>query len=141
MAKSPEEEMSSRQSDSSEWVSVFSRQMDEMMSIVCHMKAQGGNLHEFSPLMDIYETAGHFVIEMDLPGFAEADFSVAVRDQSIRIDGCKRHRKKDSVMSYICLERHFGRFTRTIEVPPEFDPAAMQKTYSRGVLSLHLPRH
>ena len=133
--------MSSRQSDSSEWVSVFSRHMDEMMSIVCHMKAQGGNLHEFSPLMDIYETAGHFVIEMDLPGFAETDFSVGVSGQTVRIDGWKRHKKKDSALSYICLERHFGRFTRTIEIPLEFNPAAMQKSYSRGVLSLHLPRH
>lgn len=132
--------MSFRQSDSSEWVSVFSRHMDEMMSIVCHMKAQGGNLHEFSPLMDIYETAEHFVVEIDLPGFAEKDFSAVACDQSVRLDGWKHHAKKDASMSYICLERHFGRFSRTIEIPPEFDPAAMQKSYSRGVLSINIPR-
>jgi HSP20 family protein len=132
--------MSSHQSDNSAWVSVFRRHMDEMMSVICHLRAQGGDIQEFSPLMDIYETADHFVIELDLPGFAETDFSTVSNGQMVRIDGCKRHEKQEPSTSYICLERHSGRFTRVVEVPPEFDPATMKKLYNRGVLSISIPK-
>ncbi len=114
--------------------------MDEMFNHIFHMRDHGMALHEFSPLVDVYEGAGFFVIELDLPGSSENDFCVSVVGLSIRIEGFKRHDKSDSVMSYLCLERHFGRFSRTIEVPSCFDPGQMQSVYERGVLSVRVPR-
>lgn len=131
--------MSSRQFDSTAWVSVFRRHMDEMMQVIYHLKAQGGNLHEFSPLMDVYETADDFVVELDLPGFNDSDFAVAVSDMTLRIDGVKRH-EKPQAQSYICLERHYGRFSRTLEIPEGFDPAGIQCSFERGVLSISVPK-
>jgi HSP20 family protein len=132
--------MAPHSNDAAAWVSTFRRNIDDMLNIIYHMRENGGCLHEFSPLMDIFETAGHFVIELDLPGFAESDFSTTVDGQSIRVEGVKRHARAETDMSYICLERHFGRFNRTIDIPPDFDPAGMQTVYHRGVLSITLPR-
>ena len=132
--------MAIQPNDSAAWISVFRQYMDEMFNHIFHMREQGGGLHDFSPLVDIYEAAGFFVIELDLPGFSENDFCVNVVGSSIRIEGVKKYDKSESAMSYICLERHFGRFSRTIEIPPAFDQGCLKAVYERGVLSIRVPR-
>lgn len=126
--------------DDAAWISVFRQHMDEMFNYIFNLREQGGGGHEFSPLTDIYEAAGCFVIELDLPGFSEKDFTVAVIGATIRIEGVKRHEKSETSMSYICLERHFGRFTRMVEIPPAFDPARLESRYQRGVLAIRVPQ-
>jgi HSP20 family protein len=132
--------MAPQANEAAAWVSVFRRHMDEMLNVIYQLREQGGSLHEFSPLMDIYETAEHFIVELDLPGFADKDFAATTNGQTLRVDGIKRHEKSESAMSFICLERHFGRFTTTVEIPAAFDPAGMQTVYLRGVLSVKFPR-
>jgi HSP20 family protein len=121
------------------WISVFRQHMDEMFNYLFNMREQHGGCHEFSPPIDIYESSGAYVIELDLPGFSESDFSVTIIGTSLRIEGIKRHEKPEMAMSYICLERHFGRFSRTVEIPAEFDPGRLQRRYERGVLALTVP--
>ena len=122
------------------WTSVFRQHMDEMFTYIFSMREQGGGGHEFTPLMDIYEAAGAYVIEMDLPGFAENDFTITVSGAALRIEGVKRHEKCETAMSYICMERNFGRFSRTIEIPEAFDPGRVQRRYERGVLVVTVPQ-
>jgi len=126
--------------EDSAWIAVFRQHMDEMVNDIFTMREQRCGCHEFSPLMDIYESFGSYVIEMDLPGFSEADFSVTVIGSALRVEGVKRHEKTEAAMSYICLERHFGRFSRIIEIPPAFDAEQMQHAYARGVLVLTVPQ-
>jgi len=132
--------MAIQPNDSAAWISVFRQYMDEMFNHIFHMREHGGGLHDFSPLVDIYEAEGFFVIELDLPGFSENDFNVNVVGSSIRVEGVKKYDKSESAMSYICLERHFGRFSRTIEIPPAFDQGCLKAVYERGVMSIRVPR-
>jgi len=122
------------------WIGLFRQRMDDMFNHIFTMSEQRGGCHEVSPLMDIYESSGSYVIEIDLPGFSESDFSVKVVGSSLRIEGVKRHEKAEAAMSYICLERHFGRFSRLIEIPPAFDADNLRYGYTRGVLVLTVPQ-
>ena len=126
--------------DTTAWLSVFRQNLDEMFSHFFDRSAQDGGCFEFSPQLDIYETADLFVIEIDLPGFSENDFTVGVTESNVRIEGMKRQEKPDGCMSYFCLERHFGRFCRTVEIPSGFDSAGLNKQYERGVLTVTFPR-
>jgi len=121
------------------WMALFRQHMDEMFNDIFTMREQRG-CHEFSPLMDIYESAGSFVIEIDLPGFAESDFTVTAIGSVLRIEGVKRPEKAEAAMSYICLERHYGRFSRLIDIPAAFDPDRVQSCFARGVLVLTVPQ-
>jgi HSP20 family protein len=121
------------------WISVFRQHMDEMFNYIFNLREQRGGGHEFSPLMDVYESAGAYVIELDLPGFSAKDFTVTIIGSSLRIEGVKRQEKSESAMSYICLERHFGRFSRTVEIPQAFNLSRMQSRYVRGVLVVTIP--
>ena len=121
------------------WIALFRQHMNDMFNDIFTLRERRGGGHEFSPLMDIYESAGSYVIEMDLPGFSESDITVTVIGSVLRIDGVKRQDKAEAAMSYICLERHFGRFSRSIEIPPAFDPGRMQVSQTQGVLVLTVP--
>ena len=132
--------MAIQPNDSAAWISVFRQYMNEMFNHIFQMRERKGGLHDFFPPLDIYEAAGVFVIELDIPGFSENDFSVNVVGSSVIVEGYKKFDKVGSVMNYICLERHFGRFSRTIEIPPPFDIECMKAAYERGVLSIRVPK-
>jgi len=132
--------MTIQSNDDAAWLSLFRQHMDEMFSYMFRMKELGCGQHEFTPSIDIYESLDQYVIEVDLPGLSENDFTIAVIGSALRIEGSKRQDKNDSAVSYICLERHFGRFTRNIEIPVIFDPGILQKTFEKGVLSIRIGR-
>ena len=132
--------MTIQPNDDAAWLSLFREHMDEMFNYMFRLKDLGCGRHEFSPYIDIYESLGQYVIEVDLPGFSENDFTIIIIGTTLRIEGVKRQDKNDSAVSYICLERHFGRFSRSVEIPAAFDPVCMQKTFEKGVLSLRIDK-
>lgn len=132
--------MAFQPNDDAAWISIFRQHMDEMFSYMFRMREQGSGQHEFSPLMDIYESSAQYVIELDLPGFSENDFNVTAVTSTLRIEGVKRQEKSESALSYICLERHFGRFSRSVEIPDAFDPGKIRTTYERGVLLIRIAK-
>ena len=130
--------MAIQPNDDAAWLSLFRQHMDEMFNFMFRMKDEGCRQHEFSPYIDIYESLNQYVIEVDLPGFSDNDFSIITIGATLRIEGVKRQDKNDSTVSYICLKRHFGRFSRSIEIPAAFDPVCMQKTFEKGVLAIRI---
>lgn len=132
--------MALQPNDAAAWISIFRQHMDEMFNYIFHMKEQGGGHHEFFPQIDVYETADSFVVELDLPGLPENDFCVSQVGPVIRVEGVKRLEKMDVAMSFICLERHFGRFSRSVEIPTQFDASGARARYERGVLCITVPR-
>ncbi|HZV82909.1 MAG TPA: Hsp20/alpha crystallin family protein [Geobacteraceae bacterium] len=132
--------MALQPNDAAAWISIFRQHMDEMFNHIFHMKEHGGCHHEFSPHIDVYETADAYVIEMDLPGLSENDFAVSQLGSVIRVEGIKRLEKMDATMGFICLERHFGRFSRSVEIPAQFDVNGARAAYERGGLRIVVPR-
>ena len=132
--------MAIQPNDDAAWLSLFRQHMDEMFNYMFRMREQGCPGHEFSPYIDVYEASDQFVIEVDLPGFSENDFNISYVGSTLRIEGIKRQEKSDSAVSYICLERHFGRFSRSVEIPGIFDPAKIRTAYERGVLSIKVAK-
>lgn len=132
--------MTIQPNDDAAWMSLFREHMDEMFNYMFRMRDQGCGRHEFSPYIDIYESLGQYVIEVDLPGFSENDFTVTAICSSLRIEGVKCQDKNDAAVSYICLERQFGRFSRCVEIPAAFDPGSLQRTFEKGVLSIRIAK-
>jgi len=132
--------MAIQPNDDAAWLSLLREHMDEMFNYMFRMKGQGCGQHKFSPYIDIYESLNQYVIEVDLPGFSESDFTISSVGSTLRIEGIKRQDKNNAAVSYICLERHFGRFSRSLEIPATFDPGSIQKTFARGVLTIRIGR-
>lgn len=132
--------MTIQPNDDAAWLYLLRQHMDEICNHMFRMRDQGCGRHEFSPAIDIYEALQQYVIEVDLPGFSENDFTLTVINCTVRIEGVKRQEKNDPAVNFICLERHFGRFARNVEIPAAFDPGSLQKSFQRGVLTLRIDR-
>ena len=127
--------------DPLDWLTLFRQQINEIFTFLSTLdvKDSPGD-QEHAPFLDIFETAGEYVIEVELPGFERRDLSLSTCCNMLVIEGLKRKEKQEKQVNYICLERHFGRFCRTVEIPPAFDIKGVKAKYDRGVLAVAFPR-
>jgi HSP20 family protein len=56
----------------------------------------------------------------------------------LTIRGEKKQEQKEKEETYYRVERSYGYFKRTIELPAEVDPNKVDASYKRGVLKLKL---
>ncbi len=126
--------------DPLDWLTLFRQQIDEIFNYLSTLqgKDERGE-HEYSPFVDIYETADRFMVEYELPGFEPEDLRVSICCNMLVVEGIKRDADRCQSGNYICLERHFGRFCRAVEIPPAVDSKSVTARYEKGVLQVSLP--
>lgn len=127
--------------DPLDWLLLFRQQINEIFTFLSTLEKgenQGGNDH--TPLVDIFETMDKFVVEIELPGFDRRDLSLSVCCNMLIMEGVKRGEKTEQQVTYICLERRFGRFTRTVEIPPGVDIKGITAKHEKGILSVNFPK-
>ena len=127
--------------DSLDWLLLFRQQINEIFTFLSTLEkgeSQGDN--DYIPFVDIFETVDNFVAEIELPGFDRRDLSLSVCCNMLIMEGVKREEKGAQQVTYICLERRFGRFTRTVEIPPGVDIKGITAKYEKGVLSVNFPK-
>lgn len=96
---------------------------------------------EVSPRIDVRETDKTIEIEAELPGVAEDDLNVEIVNNTLTIRGEKRHEKRDERDGeYRYVERSYGSFSRTIPLPYDIDPDAVDAAFKNGVLTVSLPK-
>jgi HSP20 family protein len=127
--------------DPLDWLPLFRQQINEVFNYLSaiELKEPSGE-HEYMPLVDIFETAESFVVEVDLPGFAREDISLSICCSMLVVEGVKREEPRGCGVNYICLERNFGRFCRAIEIPPAVDTDHVTAKYEKGVLAVIFPK-
>ncbi|GAB7028182.1 Hsp20/alpha crystallin family protein [Geotalea toluenoxydans] len=123
-----------------EWLNFFRQQMDEIFSYLSTLEGKDGRECEFSPSVDVFETPDCYVVEFELPGFAGEDLSLTTCCNTMVLEGVKREDDGAVGASYICMERQFGHFCRTVEIPPAVDMDRAKANYEKGVLSVVFPK-
>lgn len=119
----------------------FQQQMDGLFERLFSLEKKGNfGEREYSPLADCFETADQYIVEMELPGFCREDLSLRIFHNMLIVEGFKREEEKKQNVNYICLERAFGRFCRTVEIPPTVDFSGVKARYDKGVLAVAFPK-
>ena len=124
-----------------DWLILFRQQINEMVSFLSAFEKSGSlGDNEILPLLDIFETENSFVVEVELPGCERSDISLIICCTTLVIEGYKREDTRALPISYTCLERRFGRFSRTVEIPPGVNQAAITAKFEKGLLTVTMPR-
>lgn len=92
------------------------------------------------PAMDLVEADDHFVLKADLPGMAEEDVSIEVRDNALTISGERKAEHEKRERGWYRVERSFGSFSRSLSLPDGIDPDAIAASFDRGVLTVAIPK-
>jgi len=93
-----------------------------------------------SPSVDIFEDGDDIVVKSELPGMTKDDIEVNITGNTITISGDKRSEEKVEKRNYYRLERSYGSFSRSFELPVEIKPEKAKATFKNGVLEVRLPK-
>lgn len=93
-----------------------------------------------APRMDVRENEREVSICCELPGVKPADIDLRVEGDLLTIRGEKKHERDEGREDFHVLERSFGRFQRSVQLPfvPEADK--VKADFRDGVLTVRVPK-
>lgn len=97
-------------------------------------------LADITPRVDVAETEKDIVVKADLPGMEEKDIGVELTGDTLTIKGEKKSESEEKGKQFYRMERSHGMFQRTLALPSEVDPAKVEATFKKGVLTVTLAK-
>jgi HSP20 family protein len=92
------------------------------------------------PPVDVYETATHVVVVMEIAGIPEEEIEIEVEGPSMLIRGERKSLPGPADRAYQQLEIANGMFQREIRLPAEVNPEKLEAVYKDGILQISLPK-
>ncbi len=93
----------------------------------------------WAPLVDIHESAEAFTIAVELPGVKKEDIQLELKDESLTLRG-ERKPERDVSEGVHRIERVYGAFHRSFNLPSNIDTSAVKASFRDGVLEIVLPK-
>lgn len=95
---------------------------------------------EWTPAMDVVETANEFIVSAELPGLEKDDIEIEIENNILTIRGEKKEEKREEEGRHYVYERRFGGFSRSFTLPTNVDPDRVTARFENGVLTVTLPK-
>ncbi|GIW73565.1 MAG: molecular chaperone Hsp20 [Phycisphaerales bacterium] len=92
------------------------------------------------PSIDIKNKKNEIVISAELPGMSADQVNIEVNDRILTISGEKTEEQEKEEGDAYYSERRFGRFSRSIELPPEADVDSIEAKEKNGVLTIRIKK-
>jgi len=92
------------------------------------------------PAVDVKEEEAQYLLETDLPGFADKDIDIKVEDNLLTISSKKGEDKVQNDKGYLIKERQNCAFTRSFVLPRDVDKDKIEANFKDGVLTLKLSK-
>lgn len=119
------------------------KEVNKLFEQLAHFERTGAELGlgEWFPSIDVFETKDSLLIKIEAPGMNKSDLSIVCHGHKLVVTGEKRQPKEDKrVAGYICIERSFGRFERTIYIDQAVQMKKATATLGHGVLTITMPK-
>ena len=94
----------------------------------------------WTPRMDVSESESAVTVKAELPGCEPENIDVRLEGRRLTIKGEKKDEKEDKEANLHRVERAYGFFSRSIELPVEVDAKDVAATYKKGVLTVVLKK-
>jgi HSP20 family protein len=94
----------------------------------------------FTPSFDIRETSEGYVFEADMPGIREEDLDLHLAGNRLTVTGKRESASRKDTDTFFTLERSFGSFSRSFNLPDGVDGTKVQAELNNGVLTLRLAK-
>src|SRR5687767_3791807 len=96
----------------------------------------------WQPPVDIHETSKELRLDLELPGIREEDVEVEVENGVLSIRGQKSAERKEESEEgrYHLVERSYGTFFRSFQLPQGVDEKQINADFDKGVLRISIPK-
>lgn len=92
------------------------------------------------PSIDIKETDKAITLTAELPGLSDKDVDVSVREGVLRLKGEKKMEETRDEEDVHVMERRYGSFQRSVNLPDRVDADAISAAFDKGVLTVTMPK-
>lgn len=103
---------------------------------------RGDAMNAWTPAVDVGETDKEVRLEVELPGINPNEVELTAENGVLTIRGEKRSERKegDEESRYHMVERSYGTFMRSFQLPQGLDESKIEANYTNGILSVHIPK-
>lgn len=92
------------------------------------------------PSVDIKENKDEFVVTAELPGLKKEDIHISYKDGLLTIEGERKKETEEKDVNYHRVERTYGKFSRSFQLPAMVKQDNIDAKYKDGILEIHLPK-
>jgi HSP20 family protein len=93
----------------------------------------------WAPAVDVAEDKDRIHVKVEVPGMEEKDLRINYEDGLLTVSGERQFEKRDD-RSYHRIERAYGTFVRSFNLPRTVDPNKIVASYRDGVLEIEIPK-
>jgi len=93
-----------------------------------------------SPQTDLADSENEVTVRMEVPGVDPKDVDIKITNGLLTVRGEKKADKEEKNKNYHYVERQFGSFQRTVQLPSTVDPDKVDAAYKNGVLTVTIAK-
>ena len=94
----------------------------------------------WTPAVDVRETNEAYLVEAELPGLGKNDVTVTFEDDLLTFSGERKVGEETEEENYRRIERSYGPFSRSFNLPREVDAEGVLANFKDGLLSITVPK-
>lgn len=90
--------------------------------------------------VDVSENAEAVFVRAELPGIEPKDIDISVTGDYLTIKAERKEESEKKTRTWHRIERRYGAFSRTVELPCAVRPEKIEAVMEKGVLNVTLPK-
>ncbi|KPL18210.1 MAG: hypothetical protein AMJ92_08980 [candidate division Zixibacteria bacterium SM23_81] len=94
----------------------------------------------WSPAVDISENKDKIYVDVEIPGMKKEDIKVSLENGVLSLKGEKKQERELKEENCHRVERQYGSFVRSFELPMPVQADKIKASYRNGVLHVELPK-
>jgi len=98
------------------------------------------NRYDWHPTVDVSENKDEYLLNVDLPGLSKEDIHITFTNGILKLEGERKKEKEEKESNYHRVERVFGKFCRTFQIPNRVKSEKISADFKDGILSIRLPK-
>ena len=104
------------------------------------MEEEGLTVATWWPAVDVKETAEEYQVKAELPGLKKDEIRVTLEDGNLTIQGERKQEREEKGEKFHRIERSYGSFSRTFDLPPNVESGKVMAEFKDGVLQVRIPK-
>ena len=92
------------------------------------------------PPVDVKETENAFVFTAELPGLSKEDIEITLEENLLTLNGEREFDEKEEGKTNHRIERAFGKFSRSFNLPSQVDNTKVEASFKDGLLTIEVPK-
>jgi HSP20 family protein len=102
--------------------------------------ATGSAARTWAPVLDMHETKDDLVLSFELPGVTDKDVSLSITGDLLTVKGERAFDRDSHGENAHHIERVYGKFERSVQLPMPVQADKVKASYRDGVLEVRLPK-